>query len=216
MIPLLLLIIVISYRYIKRKNSDIEEKEKEIYFAELEKQRQKIYQQLYAEHHRKEIEIAELIDERRYERLNDPQSQPNQIQSNVIDGVVKIDHHGDSTDEEFFEMPLPPLPPSSPKSGKLSIIDNEEVPFSTSQAQNTPKVSNITSSFKFPPSPTRKAPSLPIKTNFSSSSLPPVPPRPSSISPPQSPKTKITDQRDSTQPVTTDDLTPKPLLQSDF
>lgn len=214
MIPLLLLIIVISYRYIKRKNLEIDEKEKEIYFAEMEKQRQQIYQKLYEEHHRREIEIAELFDEQDGKR-NDSQSRPNQIQSKLIDGVAHIDHQGDSTDDEFFEMPLPPLPQSSPKSGKLSIIDNEEISPSTSIVQETPKVDNITNSFKFPPPPSRKPPTPPVAKTFVASSLPPVLPRPSSISPPTSPKNEKPDQRDSAQPVIID-LTPKSLLQSDF
>lgn len=217
MIPLLLLITVLSLRHIKQKNIEIDEKEKEIYFEEMEKERQQIYQKLYDEHHRREIEIAELFVDDRDGKFKDLQSPPNQIQSKLIDGVANIDHQGDSTDDEFFEMPLPPLPQcsSSPKSEKLSIIDNEEVSPSTARIQETPKVSNVTASFKFPPSPTRKAPSPSIKTSFDSSSLPPVPPRPSSISPPNSPKSEKTDQRDSAQPVIID-LTPKSLLQSDF
>jgi hypothetical protein len=214
MIPLLLLIIVISYRYIKRKNLEIEQNEKEIHFAAMEEQRQKIYQKLYEEHHRKEIEIAELFDEKDTKH-NESQSQPNQIQSKVIDGVAECDQHGDSTDDEFFEMPLPPLPESPPKTGKLSIIDNAEAVPVTASVQETPKVDNVLSRFKFPPSPTGKAPSPPTKKKYHASSLPPVPPRPSSISPPNSPKTESTERRDSVQPVIIE-LTPKSLLQSDF
>lgn len=177
---------------------DIDEKEKEIHFAELEKQRQQIYQQLYDDHHRKEIEIDEMFNEK-----NDAKSQSNQIQSNLIDGIAQIDHQGDSTDDEFFEMPLPPLPPSSPKIGNLSIDDNESV--LSLAIQQTPKVINTTRSFKFPPSPTRKAPSPPP------SSPPPIPPRPSSASP----TNEATDQRDSALPFIVD-VTPKSLLQSDF
>lgn len=214
MIPLLLLIIVISYRYIKRKNLEIEQNEREIHFAAMEEQRQKIYQKLYEEHHRKEIEIAESFDEKDA-KLNDSQSQPNRIQSIVIDGVAQFDQHGDSTDDEFFEMPLPPLPESPPKTGKTSIVDNESAVPSSAMAHETPKIDNGTSRFKFPPSPTRKAPSPPEKKKFDASTLPPVPPRPSSISPPHSPATEQADRRDSVQPVIIE-FTPKSLLQSDF
>lgn len=214
MIPLLLLIIVVSYRYIKRKNLEIEQKEKEIHFTAMEEQRNKIYQKLYEEHHRKEIEIAELFDEKDAKH-NDSQSQPNQIQSKVIDGVAQFDH-GDSTDDEFFEMPLPPLPQTPPRTGKLSIIDNESV-VPVTGVHETPKIDNISSKFKFPPSPTGKPPSPPVKIKSPASPvLPPIPPRPSSISPPPSPKIEQTDQQDSVQPVIID-ITPKSLLlQSDF
>lgn len=178
---------------------EIEEKEKEIHFAAMEEQRQKIYQNLYEEHHRKEIEIAELFDEK-----DNSKSRPNQIQSNVIDELAKIDQHGDSTDDEFFEMPLPPIPQSPPRTGKLSIVDNAEVAAVTASVQETPKVNNLPNKFKFP---------LPLgKKKFDASILPPIPPRPSSISPPTSPKA---DQHDSEQAVITD-FTPKSLLQSDF
>ena len=177
---------------------EIEEKEKEIHFSAMEEQRQKIYQNLYEEHHRKEIEIAELFDEK-----DNSKSRHNQIQSNVIDELAKIDHQGDSTDDEFFEMPLPSTPQSPPRTGKLSIVDNSEVVALTA-VQETPKVNNVSNKFKFP---------LPLgKKKFDASTLPPVPPRPSSISPPISPKA---DQHDSEQAVITGH-TPPSLLQSDF
>lgn len=224
MIPLLLLIIIISYRYIKQKNLEIEAAEKEIYFAELETQRQKIYSKMYDEHHQKEIEIEAYLEERA-EKLD----AVNPLQSCVTDEVVQIDHRdGDSTDDEFFEMPLPPVPleTSSPRSGQISITDNEELPSVTSSelpvVDETPKVDNV--GFRFPPQPTRPAPLPPlfmpqprpirtapqiIKKPFDPSSPPPpIPPRPSSIPPPA-------DERDSMAPVIID-LTPKPPLQSDF
>lgn len=201
MIPLLLLIIIISYRYIKRKNVEAEVLEKEIYFAELEAERQRIVDKMNHENQQKEIEIVKYLDE-------PAQSSSNQIQSNAIDGDFKVEQidPGDSTDDEFFERPLPPVPsPPSLKSGQLSIIDNETISSQTSRIiQETPKVENTSSIFNFPEAPTRPL-------------LPPFPPRPPSLSPPRTPTTQATDndQRYSTQP-TIIDLTPKPLLQSDF
>lgn len=218
MIPLLLLIIIISYRYIKRRNLEIEAAEEEIRFAELEAQRQKIYSKMYDEHHQKEIEIAAHL-----EKL--------EAENPALTEVVQIDHHGDSTDDEFFEMPLPPVPAvgtSSPTSGQVSITDNEELPSitpSTSKVEDTPKVDNA--GFRFPPQPTRPAPLPPLhipkpqptraapappKKYFDPTSLPPVPPRPSSASTQTTPPA---DERDSVPPVIID-LTPKSLLQSDF
>lgn len=208
-VPLMLLIIVISYRHIKRKNAEIEAMEQEALLAELEKQRLTIYQQMYDEHHQKEMEFFE----EREEKLNDSID----VQSNVIDAkakVLHIDQRDDSTDDEFFEMPLPPVPLPSPMSGKLSIIENEDIPLSatpsTLKINETPKVSNNDSSFKYPEQPTRPAPSPPVKKSFSPP-LPTVPPRPKSLSPPNSPKI----DGDANQPLVVD-LTPKSLLQSDY
>lgn len=209
------------------KNLEREAKEKEIYFAELEQQRQKIYSKMYDDQHQKEIEIVKHLAEQE-EKLIDSELQANQIQSKLIDGGeknVQIDHDGDSTDDEFFEMPLPPVPTASPKSGKLSIFDNEGVmpsAPSTSKIQDTPKVDNISSAFTFPPISNHPL-TIPLQQSqrewrFDPLPLPPVPPRPASLSSPGSPKSKTTDndQRDSTQPVI-DDPTPKPsLLQSDL
>lgn len=233
-IPLLLLIIVISYRHIQQKNLETEAKEKEMYFAELERERQEIVERMYGDDRRKEIEIVKYLEER--EKLD---ASPNQIQSNVIDvdkKLEQIDHHGDSTDDEFFEMPLPPVPStSSPQSGKLSITDNEKISPSTARIQETPKVDNTINVFNFPPQPTRPAPPPPGIKGLNPLPLPPVPPRPSSasppISPPCSPKPENDPQnsmqpvdaipkpeslqRESKQPIVVD-VTPKALLQSDF
>lgn len=227
-IPLLLLIIVVSYRHIKQKNLEAEAKEQEIYFAELEQERQKIYSKMYDDQHQKEIEIVKYLAEQEEKQSNSP-LQANLIQSMLIDGrekPVQIDHHnGDSTDDEFFEMPLPALPTPSPKSSKLSIFDNEGVLPSappTSKIQDTPKIDNITSTFTFPPISNHSAPTpstqTPREWKFDPLSLPHVPPRPPSLSSPSFSKSRTTenDQRDSTQPVIVD-LTPRPpLLQSDF
>lgn len=160
MVPLLLLIIVISYRYIKRKNSEAETKEKEIYFAELEKERQQIYENMYGEQQRMEIDSVKYLEEHRPEIVDTSQFRSNQIPSNVIDDEKRIEkiYQGDEneTDDEFFEMPLPPVPAISPKSGKLSITDNEGISVSpstsipTSTSQETPKANNIDSVFSFP------------------------------------------------------------------
>lgn len=190
MIPLLLLIIIISYRYIKRKNVEAEAREKEIYFAELEKQRQQIVDKMYHDHQQKEIEIVKYLDEQE-EKL--AQSSTNRIQSNAIDGdfkVEQIDHHGDSTDDEFFEMPLPPVPTTpSPKSGKLSIIENENVSAQTLAIEATPKIENTLNIFNFP-----EAPAVPLSSQ----------------------PTTLSDQRSSTQPVIIDPTLKPSLLQSDF
>lgn len=204
MIPLLLLIIVISYRYIQRKNLELEVNEKEIYFAELEEQRQKIYESMYNDQVREEIEIIKNLEKQR-DIDGVPQIPSNQIPSNVIDddkNIEKIDH-GDETDDEFFEMPLPPVPMISPNSGKLSIIDNEGVSPSTSflaattSIQETPKMNNSGNVFIFSqPTPT---PADNLEDNFSLA--------------PHSPKSKTSGYLE--HPVIID-CAPKLPLQSDF
>lgn len=173
----MLLILVISYRHIKQKNLELEVKENEIYFAELEKQRQKIYDKMYKDHQTKEIEINEYL---RLQEGNPNALQlfPNQIFVNEIDGLKKAamnDHHDDSTDDEFFEMPLPPIP-SSPTE-KCSLDGNENVsPTSllTAKIEETPKVENTSSIFNFS-QPFKAAP--PTQSDLDSS---PITPRQSS------------------------------------
>lgn len=199
MIPLLLLIIVISYRYIKRKNSEAEIKEKEIYFAELEERRQKLYEDMYENQHREEIETLKHLEQGKIVGVT--QIRSNQIPSNVIDDekmLEKIDH-GDETDDEFFELPLPPVPAFFPKNVKLSITDNEGISPTTSFIQETPKVSNNISVFNF----SQRTPAENLCDN-ASSKLPVLSPQ--SLSNPKS-------SGNSEHPI---DYTSKLPLESDF
>lgn len=209
-IPILLLIIIFAYRHIKKKNLEIEAKEKRLYFAELEEQRQKILQKMYADQHQRELEIYEYLEQqekeldKQFPSLHKPNIHPNV----TTDGInrEKIDH-GDSTDEELFEMPLPPIPnsPISTKSGQASIIDNEQTPQQNSPLMpmsiETPKLQNVSVRFRFPP-----------KVNY------PAPPPPIIVKandPPSLPATVSPIQRESTLPFIVE-VHSKSLLQSDF
>lgn len=236
MIPLLLLIIIIFYRHLKRKNQEIAEKEKEIYFAEIENRRQQMYERMQIQHQKREMEISEYLDEalKREDMMLQQPSTSSAKQLKVIDveNTENVDH-GDETDDEFFEMPLPPIPPRSPSalSGQTSITDNEAVEAktpsapSTAKIQETPKVDNILPSFDFhPPVPLRKAPTrpppfkLPI-FEFDPTKLPPVPPRPPTLSPPATTEADSNlfqvEERRSSQPLIVD-VRPKTLIESDF
>ena len=152
MIPILLLIIVFSYRYIKRKNTESEIHEQEVYFTELEKERQKIYEKLYGVQKPAEFEPAKNL-----EQINVLHFSSNPISSNKIDHEkenIKNDLDNE-TDEEFFEMPLPPVPIVE-ENESLSVTDNEGTfsltpTISTSILRETPKVNNIRCSFNFSP-----------------------------------------------------------------
>lgn len=158
MIPVLLLIIVFSYRYIKQKNTESEIHEQEVYFTELEKERQRIYEKMYGEQRIEEFEPATKL-----EQINVFQFASNPISTNKIDHEkqnIKNDHD-DETDEEFFEMPLPPVPTVERENESLSITDNEGTlsptpTISTSIFQETPKVNNIRRSFNFSPLESRR------------------------------------------------------------
>lgn len=199
--------LVISYRHIKQKNLELEIAEKEIYFAEVEKQRQQIYEKMYRDHAAKEIEINEHLKERE-DKLNDLQVWPNQILVNEIDGLTKAAenvHHDDSTDDEFFEMPLPPIP-TSPNE-RTSIDENEDISAKislTAVIHETPKVDNTSSVFLFP-SPTRPAPPIPF-------TLMNPPAKPTSTSIPISP---LPGASALTQPASLSNP-PKAILQSDL
>lgn len=141
MVPLLLLIIVITHRYIKRMNLEAETKEREVQLARLEDERQKIYETLFAEDDRKEVETVKSLQEHKEKILDAPHVCSIQIRSDVIDddrkGEEKLDPD-DGTDDELFEMPLPPIPQvSSPNEKLSSIIDNEGVSPSMNQVIQT-------------------------------------------------------------------------------
>lgn len=159
--------------------------EKELYFAQIEKQRQTLYEQMHSEHLKREIEINEYLD-----KALDLESQPQPSTSGQLKMIDELDE-GNGTDDEHFEMPLPPLPsPSSFSkssagvSGQTSIIDNEAVDNKTPSIcsvkleDETPKIENNSSSlFKFPPvqSTSRQFdPSPPIPPRIFSTPLTPI------------------------------------------
>jgi hypothetical protein len=236
-VPLILLIIIILYRHVKRKNLEIAMMEQKNFLAEMERHRWQLYEKMQADHLKREKEITEYLTKH--------QAQPSTSSGplNLIDAANVVDDAdgGDSTDDEFFEMPLPPLPMKSPTvSGQTSIIDNEAVESKTPTAriEETPKVGNaehiFSTHFKFPPSPTRDPPPLPLENSTHITfrpSLPPPPPPPpprqTSISSSPPPST-ITSQSSSLVSETTTppiiinphpviiDVTPKSLLESEL
>lgn len=172
-IPIFALIIVIIYRHVKRKNAEMEEQQKEFRFSQVEKERQRIFEEMQKENELREREIFD-------NKLKADEKPSTSGMSKMIDvpDVLHI-NSDDETDDEFFELPLPPIPiktpPRSAESGQISIIDNEAVdsPSVKSVRFETPKIQNIRSSFQFPSPPTRYAPPPPLnlESNYESAAL---------------------------------------------
>lgn len=188
------------------------------YFAEMERHRRHLYEKMQAEHRQKEKEILKMLNS--HEQPSTSSGGNNHAQFNLIDAV----DDGDLTDDEFFEMPLPPLPAQSPPqsplmSGQTSIVDNEiiETPSPTVFIQETPKVENVEfpKYIKFPPKPKRLPPLPPLHIQPQSSFLPPLPPRPNTASPETSYSIVMNPNRLSTHP-TIIDVTPKSMLESEL
>jgi len=189
------------------------------------------------DYEKREKEIHEYLDN----KLREEERPSTSGLSKKIDApkILNLDSD-EGTDDEFFEMPLPPVPSKSPRSavsGQLSIIDNEAMnmdsPSVKSARFTTPKLQNISSSFKFPSPPKRFAPPPPLnlESNYESVQSTPSPPEPENFSPtsvnveavvhssiPDETAPPIPDQsspRRSSAPVIIE-MTPKSLLQSDF
>lgn len=158
------------------KNLEMEAQEREILFIKGEEERRKIFDKLYREQDElKEIEIKDHFEAREV-KLNDFRNQAF-FDETDNDGkiAVKHGHNDDSTDDEFFEMPLP-----APPNKKTPSDENEDVlsrESSSGKMQGTPKVENTSSVFTFPPV-TRPE----TRPHFYTSQLPPDPHRPPSLS----------------------------------
>lgn len=214
MIPLLLLIIIVAYRKINAKNLENDTEEKEIFFAELQRERERIRQNqnlTYAEGRMKECEDVEKYLDEAMEKINFAQVEIQtsfemnkkgeiigKLERKNIDVIVVSDGDGESTDDELFEMPLPPVPPTPTTSDQYSLTNNEE--FSPTirpipSLYDTPKIVNLRENqFQFPPEPKSPPPPLPNnvmtnleqptrdvemrKRNLDLTLLPPIPPRP--------------------------------------
>lgn len=212
MIPLLLLIIIIAYRKINVKNLDNEAVEQEIFAAELQRERKRLRQQseslIYDEGRKKECEAVEKYLDEAMEKINfakvEIQSASGaekgvgigrgDLKAKEIDVIVVSDGGGESTDDELFELPLPPLPATP-----LSQLDNDAISATSSSPHSkfqydTPKIVNqAENQFDFPPEPTSLPPPLPQnvtsdseqktkdvkmrRNKFDLTSLPPLPPR---------------------------------------
>ncbi|KAL7028071.1 hypothetical protein ACKWTF_005711 [Chironomus riparius] len=184
---------------------------------------------------RREKEIHEYLDN----KLREEERPSTSGLSKKIDvqNILNLDSD-EGTDDEFFEMPLPPIPFKSPRSaisGQLSIIDNEAMDIDTPSVKSarftTPKLQNISTSFKFPSPPTRFAPPPPLnlETNNESATSTPSPQEPRNFSPtslniesivhsPNEVAPPIPEQstfRRSSAPIIVE-MTEKSLLQSDF
>lgn len=247
MIPLFLIIIIIAYRKIQSKIIETRTIEQEAFYDELQRERARIQR----ENLEKKVEIEKYLDEAMKKIDFIPTVE---IQSNVMEKgkgekievivVKKGDAEGESTDDEFFEMPLPPTPAVSPcsisqnslKSEKSSIVNNDDISVISPTnpiSYDTPKIDNHQIMFRYPDPPRRRPPPPPnnskiikdetkIKKKFDLSNLPPVPPRKSSSSlssssNPASPRVVISSaesNRKSSQPVIIEAI-PKTLLESD-
>lgn len=167
---------MVSYRHIKIKNLEAEAQEKEIYFIRAEEERRKIFEKLYSSDEQKEIEINEHFEAQEV-KLNEFR---NQTILNEMDKERKTslsEHHkDDSTDDEFFEMPLPRSP-----NEKNSIDENENACSEAScsaKMQETPKFENTASVFTFP---SETGPKTPLPHFFPRKPLQ-QPPEPQSLS----------------------------------
>lgn len=157
------------------KNLEMEAQEKEIYFIKGEEERRKILDKLHREQdEQREIGINDDFEAQEV-KLNEFR---NQAFLDEIDGksALKERHNGDSTDDEFFEMPLPP-----PSNRETSTDDNENAlsgaASGSGRMQETPKVENTPSVFTFPT--VTRPETLP---HFYTSQLPPDPHRLTSLS----------------------------------
>lgn len=91
-IPLSLIIIVIFYQCIKKKNRADEEAERLIYFAERENYRQKLLQKYHEEQSQLEMEFEDRMAESLQEKPNHLQ-QCSKIQENNLDAISEIDNN---------------------------------------------------------------------------------------------------------------------------
>jgi hypothetical protein len=184
------------------------------YFAEMERHRRKLYERMQAEHRQKEKAILEMLS-RHEQPSTSSGGGSNHAQFNLID-VANVDavDDGDLTDDEFFEMPLPPIPQSPAASGQISIIDNEEIEAKTPKVQETPKVENVEfpRDFQFPPKPMRAAPPPPLYIPTQPNILRP---RSNTASPETTYPIVMNPNRISTHP-TIIDVTPKSMLESEL
>ncbi|KAG5681352.1 hypothetical protein PVAND_010796 [Polypedilum vanderplanki] len=213
-VPLLLIIIIIFYRHVKRKNEELATKEKEMQFAKIEQQRLTLYEKMRIEDEKREKEINEYLEKALLDE---------DLKATASNELNKDEFDGDETDDEFFEMPLPPLPLTTPDSAQTSIIDNEAIETPLVKIEETPKIEN---SFAFPPLRQRRiAPPPPL--NFQLNSPPPIPPRSFSASLP-SPSYNATadvllsseqqqqlEESESINPVIIE-IKPHKVLESDF
>jgi hypothetical protein len=186
MVPLLLVLIIVIYRKIQSKILETQSQEQEAHFAELRRERARIQQEQQRE---KEVEVEKYLDEE-MEKIDSSNVKVQSIvmekgKGEIIDVIVVNpgvhDDEGELTDDEFFELPLPPTPsrPSSyspivtsAKSEKSSIVNNDEISLASSPSSfnpisyDTPKIDNHQIMFKFPPSPRRPPPPPPTTVNL--------------------------------------------------
>lgn len=154
----------------------MEAQEREILFIKGEEERRRIFDKLYREQdEQKEIEIKEHFEAQEV-KSNDFRNQAFfDEMDNDGKAALKDQYHDDSTDDEFFEMPLPPPP------NKKTSTDEDEgvlsIASSSGRMQGTPKVENTPSVFTFP-TVTRPE----TRPHFYTSQLPPDPHRPPSLS----------------------------------
>lgn len=226
MIPLLFLMIIMCSRYVQRKNLEEEALEKEIYLAELEQQRKRVFDLLYKDHQREaEIELF-LEQQEKAEQLH--KIRPTHLSLNVVhdadipykssDAISATNYNQDSTDDELFELPLPPIPSTSKT--QETFNSDDENPSNLSFSISPKQYRKFPPSLNFPPPPplpsSSSSPSPPPLpdlfskgTSFDPFLLPPVPLR---LSTPTSPISKVL----STNSSLNDTQKPKKFMQSDF
>lgn len=102
-VPVILIVLIISYRYVKRRNVELEQAEEKLRFVEVENQRRAIYHKMFESHRQKEAEIEKLLNELE----GRPQPAVPVIETKSIKAnPLGFDMQGESTDDEYFEEPI--------------------------------------------------------------------------------------------------------------
>ena len=161
MIPLLMLMIIMCSRYVQRKNLDEEAKENEIYLAELEQQRKKVLELLNKDQE-KEAEI-ELFLEQQLKNEELQNKRPTHLSLNVVheadisylssDDISAKKYDQDSTDDELFELPLPPIPIPSTSKIEETFNSDEDNPSNLLFSNLSRQYRQFPPFFSFPPPP---------------------------------------------------------------
>lgn len=199
--------IIMCSRYVQRKNLEEEAKEKEIYLAELEQQRIRVFELLHKDHQR-EAEIELFLEQQ--EKAEELQKiRPSHLSLNIVHEAEipskssEPNYYHDSTDDELFELPLPPLP--IPSTSKLQETFNSDDDNSSIPSRQFPP------SFNFPPPPSPLPDLISKGTSFNPLLLSSLSP---SLSTPSSPSSisKVLSSNSSFN----DTQKPKKFMQSDF
>ena len=211
--------IIMCSRYVQRKNLEEEAKEKEIYLAELEQQRKRVFELLYKDHQREaEIELF-LEQQEKAEQLH--KIRPTHLSLNVVheaeilykssDNISTKNYNQDSTDDELFELPLPPI--LSTSKNQETFNSDDDNPSNLSFSNSPTQYRKFPPSFDFPPPPSPLSSPLP---DLNSKGIPFDPLFLPSVSLPISIQTSSISKELSNNSSFNDTQKAKKFMQSDF